>query len=74
MYLVMNVACVFHLVLTLSPLLVILKIYSVVTILQLIGSRPFCRKWASLSCYTGNISVIFAKVHLEPLIFIIFGG
>ena len=32
-FIVMNVACVFHLVLTLSPLLVILKIYSVVTIL-----------------------------------------
>ena len=70
----MNVACVFHLVLALSPLLVILEIYSVVTILQLVGSRPFCRKWTSLRCYTGDISVIFAKVHLEPLIFITLGG
>ena len=62
-----------HLFLILSPLLVVLEMYSIVTILQLVGSSPLCRKWASLRCYTGNESVRLTKVHLKPLISIACG-
>ena len=62
-----------YLFLILSLLLVVLESYSIVTILQLVGSSPLCRKWASLCCYTGNESARLTEAHLKPLIFIACG-